>query len=122
MRLQPTAAPPPECSFHCLRSTSIELRSRALFRPRNARSVTGRVTVQDENGAPIPGALIVGTWTLPDGSSHDDNVWTNANGVAVFATQGSQGTYTLKIVNIVRSLYTFDPSHSVLLKSITTTR
>ena len=121
VRLQPTAAPPPACSFHCLRSTSIELQSRKS-RPRLPPSVMGRVTVKDENGAPIPGALIVGTWTQPDGSSHDDNVWTNSNGVAVFATQGSQGTYTLKIVNIVRSLYTFDPTHSVLSKSITTTR
>ena len=122
VRLQPTAAPPPGCSFHCLRSTSIELRSKALRRPRHARSVTGSVTVQDEKGAPIAGALIVGAWTQPDGSSHDGNVWTNSNGVAAFVTQGPQGTYTLKIVNIVRSLYTFDPSHSVLLKSITTIR
>jgi len=119
VRLQPTAAPPPECSFHCLRSTSIELHSRK-WRPRNTRFVAGRVTVQDENGAPIPEALVVGTWTQPDGSSHDDNVWTNSNGVAIFTTQGSPGTYTLEVVNVVRSLYTFDPSHSVLLESITT--
>ena len=121
VRLQPTAAPPPECSFHCLRSTSIEFQSRK-WRPRSTRLVAGRVTVQDENGAPVPEALVVGTWTQPDGSSHDDNVWTNSNGVAVFATQGSLGTYTLKIVNIVRSLYTFNPSRSVLLGSITISR
>ena len=41
--------------------------------------------------------------------------------MAVFATQGPRGTYTLTIVNIVLSLYTFNPSHSVLVKSITTT-
>ena len=63
----------------------------------------GSVTVQDENGAPLPGAL----------------VWTNSNGVAVSTTQGSPGLYTLTIVNIVLSQYTFDPSHSVLTKSIT---
>ena len=82
----------------------------------------GKVTVQDENGAPIPQALVVGRWTLPDRSEQDQSAWTNSNGVAAFATHGSQGTYTLMVVNIVRSLYTFDPSHSVLVKSITTTR
>jgi probable HAF family extracellular repeat protein len=120
VRLRPTSAPPPECSFHCLRSTSIELR-RGL-RPAVRRSVMGNVTVQDENGAPLSGALVVATWTQPDGSTHDQYVATGANGVAVFTTQGSQGTYSLKVVNIVLSLYTFDPSHSVLLKSITVAR
>ncbi len=46
-------------------------------------------------------------------------MWTNKNGVAVFTTQGVQGRYTLTIVNIVRSQYTFDPSLSVLSKKIT---
>jgi hypothetical protein len=43
--------------------------------------------------------------------------------VAAFLTQdGPPGTYTLTIVNIVRSLYTFNPSRSVLSKSITVAR
>jgi len=42
-----------------------------------------------------------------------------ARGVAAFATTGPRGTYTLTVVNIVLSLYTFDPSHSVLLETIT---
>jgi probable HAF family extracellular repeat protein len=121
VRLQPTAAPPPACSFHCLRSTSIELQSRKS-RPRLPASVEGKVTVQDENGAPIPQALVVGRWTLPDRGEQDQSAWTNANGVAAFATRGAKGTYTLTVVNIVRSLYTFDPSHSLLQKSITTAR
>jgi probable HAF family extracellular repeat protein len=121
VRLRPTAAPPPECSFNCLRSTNIELRSRGL-RPWIRRSVMGSVTVQDENGAPIPEALVVGRWTQPDGSTHDESAWTNGNGVAGFVTQGPTGSYTLTIVNIVRSLYTFDSSHSVLSKSIIVAR
>jgi probable HAF family extracellular repeat protein len=121
VRLQPTAGPPPGCTFHCLRSTSIEL---AAFRntalpQRIRRSVKGSVTIQDENGAPIPLALVVATWTQPDGSSHAVNVWTDANGVAVSTTQGGVGVYSLTIVNIVLSQYTFDPSYSVLTQSIT---
>jgi probable HAF family extracellular repeat protein len=121
VRLRPTTTPPPDCTFHCLRSTSIELQSRKS-RPRLPPSVRGKVTVQDENGAPISQALVVGRWTLPDRSEQDQSAWTNSNGVAAFATQGSQGTYTLTVVNIVRSLYTFDPSHSLLQRSITTAR
>lgn len=121
VRLRPTATPPPVCTFHCLRSTSIEFRSRGL-RPWIRRTVIGSVTVQDENAAPIPEALVVARWTLPDGSQYDQSAFTGSNGVAVFAVQGSLGNYTLMVVNMQRSLYTFDPSHSVLSKSVTITR
>ncbi|HVQ30393.1 MAG TPA: hypothetical protein VMV21_12470, partial [Vicinamibacteria bacterium] len=116
VRLRPTAAPP-ECTFHCLRSTGIELRIGAVY-PSIRRSVRGTVTVQDENGAPLPGALVVGRWTRPDGSGQDDNVWTNQKSVAAFTTPASRGLYTLTIVNIVLSQYTFNPSESVVSKSI----
>jgi probable HAF family extracellular repeat protein len=122
MRLQPTAAPPPECTFHCLRSTSIELSSkgpRSLLR----RSVNGSVTVNDENGAAIANALIAATWTQPSGGTSYEYAWTSSRGIAAFATPASStGTYTLTVVNIVLSLYTFDPGHSLLGKSITVTK
>jgi probable HAF family extracellular repeat protein len=116
VRLRPTAAPP-ECSFHCLRSTGIELRIGAVY-PWIRRFVRGTVTVQDENGAPIADALVVGRWTRPDGSSQDANVWTSQKGAAAFTIPASRGLYTLTIVNIVLSQYTFNPSQSVLSKSI----
>jgi len=119
VRLQPTAGPPPACTFQCLRSTGIELALRSRASTQQTRRVMGSVTVKDENGAPLPLALVIATWIQPDGSRHDDNFWTDANGVAVTSTQGGPGLYTLTIVNIVLSQYTFDPSHSVLTKSIT---
>ena len=117
VRLQPASTPPPECTFHCLRSTRIVLQSQALGG--GNYSIKGKVKVRDENAAPISGALVVGRWTQPDGSSQDQDVWTNKKGVAVFTTQGRLGLYTLTIVNIVRSQYTFNPSQSVLSKKIT---
>jgi probable HAF family extracellular repeat protein len=117
VRLRPANAPPPECTLHCLRSTNIELWSGAL-RPSIRRFVKGSVAVQDENGAPIPEALVVGRWTQPDGSRHDDDVWTDSTGVAVFTTPARPGLYTLTILNVVLSQYTFNPSRSVLSKSI----
>jgi probable HAF family extracellular repeat protein len=119
VRLKPTNTPPEVCTFQCLRSTSITLR--LVWRP--SAMIKGRVTVQDENGASVPSALVVGIWTRPDGSADNEYAWTNANGLAIFtATQASQGTYTLTIVNILVSQHTFDPIHSVLVKSITVPR
>ena len=117
VRLRPTTTPPPQCTFQCLRSTRIE------FRTTQASALTlgvikGRVTVQDENGAPIPQALVVGTWTQPDGTPRDQMAWTGSDGVAVFSTQGPRGIYSLRVVNIVLSLHTFDPGHSVLVGSV----
>ncbi len=118
MRLRPTTAVP-ECSVHCLRSTGIQLKARSQ---RRSYVINRRVTVQDENDAPIAAALVVARWTQPDGSTHDENAWTGLNGAAAFATTGPRGTYTLRVVNILRSQYTFNPSRSVLEKSITVPR
>jgi probable HAF family extracellular repeat protein len=117
VRLQPTDGPPPECTFHCLRSTGISMRGR-ISSP-GMRQVMARVVVKDETSAAMPSALVVATWTRPDGTTHDVNVWTNAMGIATTTTQGPPGLYNLTIVNVVLSQYTFDPSHSVLTKSIT---
>ena len=115
VRLQPATAVP-QCSLHCLRSTDIALRARVQ---RRSLSINGRVTVEDENGTALPGALVAGRWTRPDGGNHDAYAWTNSSGVASFSTTGPKGTYTLAVVNIVLSLHTFDPSHSVLQETLT---
>jgi len=116
VRLQPTTTPPQECSFHCLRSTAINLTSKVS---RGVVTVKGQVTVQDEKGTPVPQALVVATWTLPNGTTQSQNAWTDSKGLALFSTGPSRGTYTLKVENIVKSLYTFNPSKSVLSKNIT---
>jgi probable HAF family extracellular repeat protein len=116
VRLQP-AGPPAECTFHCLRSTEIVLTGQAV-RKTASYSISARVTVRDENAASISGALVVGRWTRPDGSSFDANAWTGSTGVASFTTQGGGGLYTLTILNVVLSQYTFNPSASVLSKTI----
>jgi probable HAF family extracellular repeat protein len=115
VRLEPVASVP-QCSVNCLRSTHIDLQARVR---RGSVSVKGRVTVGNENGSAIPGALVVGQWTLPDGRTQDEYAWSASNGVASFSAVGPRGRYTLTVVNIVLSLHTFDPSHSVRAESIT---
>jgi probable HAF family extracellular repeat protein len=116
VRLRPTSTRPPECSFHCLRSTAIVL---AMTKRRGVATVDAQVSVRDENGAPVPEALVVGTWKLPDGTTLNHYAWTSGKGDAKFSTSLGRGTYTLGVTNIVKSLYTFNPSRSVLSKSIT---
>jgi hypothetical protein len=117
VRLQPATTPPPECTFNCLRSTQIGLSAKSHG---SNTTVTANVTVQDEKGFPMANALVVGTWTLPDGTEFQPNAWTNQRGIATFAVTGTlPGTYKFQVVNIVMSLHTFNPSKSVLLRSIT---
>jgi probable HAF family extracellular repeat protein len=116
VRLQPASTPPPECTVNCLRSTDIVLR---ILR----RAIEGRVMVRDENGTPVAQALVLARWTHPDGSSATQYVTTNATGQARFLTaRGQPGRYTLTVVNILLSQYTFNPRQSVLTRSITVER
>ena len=113
VRLRPGNTPPPECTVNCLRSTKIVLRSQI-------DAVDGRVTVRDENGSPMKGALVVVRWTDPDGNSENHSAFTRKTGVARFLhTREKPGLYTLTVVNILFTNYTFNPSESVLTKSIT---
>jgi hypothetical protein len=100
------------CTSACLRSTDISLRT-------SGTSVSGRVTVQDENGVAVSGASISATWTKPDGSTVDQTRSTGSQGQANFGTNGNAGTYTLTITDITKIGYTFDPANSVLTKTIT---
>jgi probable HAF family extracellular repeat protein len=115
VRLQPTTSVP-ACSRNCLRSTDIDLRARIL---RRTVTVNGRITLADENGRAVADALVVARWTRPDGTSEDQVAFSNWNGVARFAAGSASGLYTLTVVNIVLSLHTFDPAHSVLSESLT---
>src|SRR5678815_4316945 len=117
VRLQPATTPPPECTFNCLRSTTIGLSAKT--HGSNA-TVTAKVTVRDEKGIPMANALVVGHWILPDGTEFQPNAWTDLRGIATFAVTGTRpGTYKFQVVNIVLSLHTFNPSKSVLSRSIT---
>ena len=116
VRLTPQNTPPPECTVNCARSTHISFLSEPAG---NGFAVKGRVLVRDENAAALAGALVLVRWTKPNGTSEDDNVFTNSKGVAVSSTKGRSGVYTLQVVNIVLSQHTFNPSRSITSKSVT---
>jgi hypothetical protein len=84
--------------------------------------IRARVTVQDEAAAAVPGALVLGRWTRPDGNTSEENASTDAHGLAILSAPASPGTHTLAIVNISLPLHTFDPGHSVLSNSLAVDR
>lgn len=105
----------PGCTVNCLRSTAITLTAKGIV----SVSVTGKVTVKNENGNLLPSATVYITWTRPDGSKVNQTAQTDTNGMATFTSIGGRGTYNLTVTNITRSGFTFDPVNSVLTKSIT---
>jgi len=111
-----SSVPPPPPVGQLLRSTSISLSAKVL---RNGTvSIVANVTVKDENGVSIPGAVVAASWSLPDGTTQNQTSNTSSSGVAKFSTSGRRGTYTLTVNNITKSGYAFDRSNSVLSKTI----
>ena len=94
-----------------LRSVDITLSARSK---RRSISMNGVVTVQDENLAPVSGATVHATWTLPDGSLVDVTATTGGTGEASFSASDDGGLYWLEVNDIVLDGYAFDPVHSIL--------
>lgn len=99
-----------------MKSTAISL-SASLQRGRV--NVTGTVTVKDNSGRVVPGAVVSSVWTIPGGGTVTKSATTNSTGIARFSTSGSRGTFTLKVNDISKAGYRFDSSNSVLSRSIT---
>lgn len=114
VRLVPTSDP--SCPSNCILSSAIDLKARLK---RGTVTVDAKVTVEDENGAALPDTWVWVTWTHPDATTSTRGKFTNRRGQASFSTSDGRGTYTLTIENLDLSNFTFDPSNSVLSKSIT---
>ena len=94
------------CSTNCLRVFNIRMVNQV-------DRVTGLVTVVDENGGRIFGAVVHATWTKPDGSVVDQYANIGVRGRAEFSLYPTaSGLYTLTVVDIVKDGYTFDPANS----------
>jgi hypothetical protein len=108
---------PPLPTSTKLRSTSISLSARLLIN--GTVTVTGVVTVKDENGATIPSAMVAASWTLPNGTKQYQTATGDSTGKANFSVKNGRGTYTLTVNNITKTGCTFDPANSILSRSIT---
>jgi hypothetical protein len=94
-----------------LRSTDIALTARSK---RRSVTFTGAVTVRDQNKGAISGATVLATWTMPDGTTRQQEATTGGTGQAEFSLSGPGGLYWLDVEDIFLEGYAFDPQHSLL--------
>jgi uncharacterized membrane protein len=99
-----------------MRVTGISLSSKG----RVYVTVTGRISVRDASGNAVPGALVSYQWTLPTGRTESGTAMTDSGGTAVAYAFSRRGTYTLTVTDVAKPGHAFDPSGSVLTRSITT--
>lgn len=104
------------CTTNCLRSTAVIMSARVIS---GQVRVTSSITVKNENGTAIQGALVAVTWTLPNGTTQTASGITNRSGGIKLSATSGYGTYTVTITNISKMGYTFDPANSILGGSIT---
>jgi len=75
--------------------------------------VFGTPKVLDQDGAAVPGALVSGQWTLPDGSTLDQQGTTGATGAVRFRAKSTQtGTYQFCVTDVSKTGYTYDPAQN----------
>ncbi len=98
-----------------LRVVDIAMSSRSK---RNQTTVSGSVSFLDENKAPVGGALVVATWTLPDGNTVQQTATASGSGTVKFSIVGNTGLYKLSIDDAQLAPYTFDPLRSLLNASL----
>lgn len=109
---------PEGCTSNCMSVDRISL-SYNMY----VNRIYGLVWFVDENGKAVDGAVVHAVWTLPDGSTVDSYSRIGIRQRGEFAlTPGMAGRYTLSIVEVTKTDYTFSPdSSNVLTDSIDVT-
>jgi len=114
---QPRPAPPPVEKL--TRVIDIDL---TAHKGKGKRKITALVQVRNERELAAAGALVLATWTYPDGSiqpEHQVADDTSSTGYAYFEIPNAQrGTYTLRIDDVILDDHRFDLENSVLEATI----
>lgn len=108
--------PPPPPPGNILQVTKITLSARER---NGVVTVNGTATILDQNNATVAGAVVKATWKHPGGQLLNQSATTDSKGLAKFSTTSGRGTYTLTIIDVAKSGYSFNKAGSVLSKSIT---
>jgi hypothetical protein len=86
--------------------------------------VKAAITIQNSNQAPINGAAVSVSVTLPSGAKVNRSATTNSSGTATVSVSSLQtGTYTFTVTNVSKAGWTYDPASNVETSdSITVTK
>ena len=75
--------------------------------------LSGLVRIRNQEGRPVPGALVEVAWTLPNGAGQFRERLTSTSGIAGFRLRSGQtGTYELCVVNVFKEGYLYNPSQN----------
>jgi hypothetical protein len=72
-------------------------------------TVQGAITIAGQDNAPVPGAKVAVQWTLPDGTTRDDQATTQRGTVEFELQTKLEGTFRLCVIGVVNDGYTYDP-------------
>lgn len=102
------------CTVNCLRVYSIAVSDLG-------DSISGVVKLINESGSGTAarGSLVHAAWTRPDGSTFDQYalIGTRLRAEFLLSTAGVPGVYTLSVVDVTKTGYTFDPGNSAVTSS-----
>ena len=91
-------------------------RVRLAYNGRSSHSsdrVVGMVHVRDENMAAVPWATVTAIWTKPDGTTLEDTVDADFQGIATFEIWAGSGDYELCVYDVALSGWEYDPGSNI---------
>jgi hypothetical protein len=110
----PSEPPPPR--ERLTRVASIEL---SASKTKGERQVRALLRIEDDRTLAAPGATVLATWRLADGTTVQVQDVTSGSGYAYFEIlDAGKGTYTLIVDDVVLADHRFDRASSVLSESI----
>jgi len=78
-------------------------------------TISIQVTIVDETGAPVSGAVVDLSLNIPGGGTATASGTTGSNGTVTFTYRGkNRGNYVATVTNVSSSSYTYDPAANVV--------
>ncbi len=66
------------------------------------------IHIRDTNLEMVEGALVTADWALPDGSTREDTMLTNAQGIGAFSLWEGRGTYEICVTGVTEDGRVYD--------------
>jgi subtilisin family serine protease len=107
-----TLTPQTGCTSNCLRVTSITMKAARA-------STSATITVKNENNKAVSQASVSVSWVYPGGTTNQGALTSSKGTVTFSLSVTAPGSYTITVMDVTKTGYTFDRDHSVLTKTLT---
>jgi hypothetical protein len=72
-------------------------------------AIVAYIHIRDTNLEMVEGALVTALWTLPDGSTYEQKLLTNAQGIAPLSVWEGAGDYTICVTDVTKAGWEYNP-------------